>query len=137
MAILNKWQKIKTKFISTTYTFVNIPALLLKNKLRYLIRAGIFTKVWIGDIVERWLFDFCCLNILVSFCDSNCFCLNVIKVSYKDIMIRNNCQKIANCELNYFAHDGRVEIEVSFRTISAEPCFWTKTTNLGTTVTTG
>ena len=37
-------------YISPIHTFVNIPALLLKNKLRFLIRAGIFTKVWIGDI---------------------------------------------------------------------------------------
>jgi hypothetical protein len=36
--------------ISPIYTFVYIPALLLKNTLRFLIRAGIFTKVWIGDI---------------------------------------------------------------------------------------
>ena len=31
--------------ISLYHTFVNIPALLLKNTLRLLIRAGIFTKV--------------------------------------------------------------------------------------------
>ena len=31
--------------ISPIHTFVNIPALLLKNTLRFLIRAGILTKV--------------------------------------------------------------------------------------------
>ena len=35
---------------SLIHTFVNIPALLFKNTLRFLIRAGILTKVWIGDI---------------------------------------------------------------------------------------
>ena len=39
--------------ISPIHTFVNIPALLIKNTLRYLIRAGIFTKVWIGDIADK------------------------------------------------------------------------------------
>jgi hypothetical protein len=32
-------------FISLIHTFVNNPALLLKNTLRFLIRAGILTKV--------------------------------------------------------------------------------------------
>ena len=36
--------------VSPIHTFVNIPALLLKNTLRFLIRDGIFTKVWIRDI---------------------------------------------------------------------------------------
>jgi hypothetical protein len=31
--------------ISHIHTFINIPALLLKNTLRYLMRAGILTKV--------------------------------------------------------------------------------------------
>jgi hypothetical protein len=39
-----------SQYISPIHTFVNIPALLLKNTLRFLIKAGIFTKVWIGDI---------------------------------------------------------------------------------------
>jgi hypothetical protein len=34
-----------SEYISPIHTFVNIPALLLKNTLRFLIRAGIFTKV--------------------------------------------------------------------------------------------
>jgi hypothetical protein len=38
--------------ISPIHTFVNIPALLLKNTLRFLMRAGILTKVWIGDIMN-------------------------------------------------------------------------------------
>jgi hypothetical protein len=36
--------------ISLIHHFVDIPALLLKNTLRFLIRAGILTKVWIGVI---------------------------------------------------------------------------------------
>jgi hypothetical protein len=39
--------------ISPIHTFVNIPALILKNTLRFLIRAGILTKVWIWDIFCR------------------------------------------------------------------------------------
>ena len=38
--------------ISLIHTFVNLPALLLKNTLRFLIRAGRLTKVWIGDIIS-------------------------------------------------------------------------------------
>ena len=39
-----------SQYISPIHTFVNILALLIKNTLRFLIRAGIFTKVWIGDM---------------------------------------------------------------------------------------
>jgi hypothetical protein len=42
---LHKWSSI-----SSIHTFVNIPVLLLKNTLCFLIRAGILTKVWIGAI---------------------------------------------------------------------------------------
>jgi hypothetical protein len=38
-------ERIETGYISPIHTFVNIPALLLKNTLRVLIRAGILTKV--------------------------------------------------------------------------------------------
>ena len=44
------------------HTFVNIPALLLKNTLRFLIRAGIFTNVWIGVI----FYQTCLQNRFVS-----------------------------------------------------------------------
>jgi hypothetical protein len=47
--------------LSPIHTFVNIPALLLKNTLRFLIRAGILTKVWIGDIS---------LNVACKFTDT-------------------------------------------------------------------
>jgi hypothetical protein len=40
-------------YISPIYTFVNIPALLLKNTLRFLIRARIFTKVGIRDMCSE------------------------------------------------------------------------------------
>ena len=45
--VLNSKQKYEDFFcyISPIHTFVNIPALLLKNTLRFLIRAGILTKV--------------------------------------------------------------------------------------------
>ena len=43
------FQTFPQTLISPIRLFVNIPALLLKNTLRFLIRAGIFTKVWIGD----------------------------------------------------------------------------------------
>ena len=36
--------------ISPIHNFVNIPALLLKNTLRFPIRARILTKVWIRDL---------------------------------------------------------------------------------------
>ena len=51
--------------ISPIHTIVNIPALLLKNTLRFLIRAGILTKVWIGDIVyiDLYVFKFTIKNL--------------------------------------------------------------------------
>ena len=36
---------VTSECISHIHTFVNIPALLLKNTLRFLMRAGILTKV--------------------------------------------------------------------------------------------
>ena len=73
-------------YISPIHTFVNIPAPLLKNTLRFLIRAGSSTKVWIGDMKgflsgeKRKFYNFCFFtlfwNILVLFCkhifDSKC-----------------------------------------------------------------
>jgi hypothetical protein len=41
----NKVRFLVRQYISPIHTFVNIPALVLKNTLRFLIRAGIFTKV--------------------------------------------------------------------------------------------
>ena len=47
----------KLNYISPIHTFANIPALLLKNTLRFLMRARIFTKVWIRDINTLWTFS--------------------------------------------------------------------------------
>jgi predicted DNA-binding transcriptional regulator len=60
--------QIMRKFlrISHIHTFVNIPALLFKNTLLFLIRAGIFTKVWIGYIVLRTVFFFS-IFLLIQF----------------------------------------------------------------------
>jgi hypothetical protein len=57
--------------ISLIHTFVNIPALLLKNTLRFLIRAGILTKVWIGDIVFPYFLK---QNLPVNLCIAKLMC---------------------------------------------------------------
>ena len=51
--VLRSSEQKKVSFdfdISPIHTFVNISSLLLKNTLRFLISAEIFTKVCIGDI---------------------------------------------------------------------------------------
>ena len=72
--------------ISPIHTFVNIPALLLKNTLRFLIRAGIFTKgrrlfqfgskfptrrpgksdPWIWNVILHWYLCLLALNTPTS-----------------------------------------------------------------------
>jgi hypothetical protein len=73
-------------FISTIHTFVNIPALIRKRNVFLSSRAGMFTKVWIGDeliVITNYVkflifskiwprtnwknFGLTCLGLLLSF----------------------------------------------------------------------
>ena len=66
MRLNTRWKSLdrdSAPKISPIHTFVNIPVLLLKNTLRFLIRAGILTKVWIGD-----MFSYLQKNMKINSC---------------------------------------------------------------------
>jgi hypothetical protein len=54
--------------ISLFHTFVNIPALISKRSMFLSSRAGIFTKVWKGDIITRLPERNKLAFIIVQFC---------------------------------------------------------------------
>ena len=56
MKFVKLWEASYIIYIFPIYTFVNIPALLLKNTTRFLSRAGIYWLNYFGDLAEElWL----------------------------------------------------------------------------------